>query len=280
MTSLKSRAIYTSGNGEPTYLDIQATVGITKHFGGYAATDALHRLCHVAEAHEVLDVGCGIGIGPAYVAKRYNCHVTAVDLSQKMLSWAEKRARREGVLERISFRKADIRALPFEDDRFDAVLVESVLAFVDDKEATVRELLRVTRPGGYVGLNESCWIQQPPPDILAQSQSLGTAIATEAEWRALWEVLPFAERAIQIQAVEAKQEIRDRIEWIGWRSILPAWGRVIKMMVTNPRSRDAIREQFASPTAVMGSFGYGLFVGRKPAGHVEASLGQEGSANG
>ena len=44
--------------------------------------------------------------------------------------------------------------LPFEADRFDAVIVESVLAFVDDKPRAIRECIRVTKPGGYVGLNE------------------------------------------------------------------------------------------------------------------------------
>jgi hypothetical protein len=64
------KPIYTEGGGEPTYLDIQAEAGISKHMGGYAATDALHRLCHLEEAQEVLEVGCGIGVGPAYIAKR------------------------------------------------------------------------------------------------------------------------------------------------------------------------------------------------------------------
>ena len=39
---------------EPTYLDMQALVGITKHIGGFEATDTLLALCHVEAAHEVL----------------------------------------------------------------------------------------------------------------------------------------------------------------------------------------------------------------------------------
>ena len=105
--------VYGDGDAETTYLDVQAAVGITKHMGGYDATDALHQLCHVAEAQEVLDVGCGIGVGPAYIARRYGCRVMAVDLSQKMLSWAEQRARREGVSDQVTFRRADVRELPF-----------------------------------------------------------------------------------------------------------------------------------------------------------------------
>ncbi len=264
METENRQPVYTTGDAEPTYLDIQAEVGVTKHMGGYAATDTLHRLCHLEEAQEVLEVGCGIGVGPAYIAKRFGCRVVAVDISEKMLSWAQRRARREGVLDRITFRQADIRELPFDDDRFDAVIVESVLAFLEDKEATIQELIRVTRPGGYVGLNESYWIQEPPAEILSQSVYIGTAIISEAEWRAIWEAMPLEARTIEAFGLEAGQEVRDRIGWIGWRSILPAWGRVIGLLLSNPRARDAIKQQFDAPAEMINTLGYGLFVGRKP----------------
>jgi ubiquinone/menaquinone biosynthesis C-methylase UbiE len=232
--------------------------------GGLAATDTLHRLCHLEEAQEVLEVGCGIGVGPAYIAKRFDARVVAVDISDKMLSWARQRARREGVADRITFRQADTRELPFDDDRFDAVIVESVLAFVEDKEATIQELIRVTRPGGYVGLNESYWIQEPPAEILAQSVYIGTAIISQAEWRAIWEATRLEARTIEAFSLEAKQEVQDRIGWVGWRSILLAWGRLIKLLLANPRARDAIKQQLGTPAEMINTMGYALFVGRKP----------------
>ena len=264
METTKHQPSHTTGDAEPTYLDIQAEVGISKHMGGYAATDRLHRLCHLEEAQEVLEVGCGIGVGPAYIAKQFGCRVVAVDISEKMLSWAWQRARREGTLDRMTFRQADIRELPFDDDRFDAVIVESVLAFIEDKEAAIQELIRVTRPGGYVGLNESYWAQEPPAEMLAQTIYIGTAIISEAEWRAIWEAMPLEARTIEALSLEARQEVRDRIGWVGWRSILPAWGRVIRLLLSNPGARDAIKQQLDAPAELINAMGYGLFVGRKP----------------
>jgi ubiquinone/menaquinone biosynthesis C-methylase UbiE len=232
--------------------------------GGYEATDTLHILCHVEEAQEVLDVGCGIGVGPAYIARRYGCRVMAVDLSAKMLAWAEQRARREGVSDLVSFRQADVRELPFEDDRFDAVLVESVLAFVEDQDRAIRELIRVTRPGGYVGLNEAYWTEKPSAELLSYSASIGPQILTEAEWRARWEATPLQERTIQVRSLGARQEVRDRIQWVGWRSILPAWGRVIKLLLARPGARASIKGQLDAPVELFRLLGYALFVGRKP----------------
>ena len=264
MDTGEHNAVYTTGDAEPTYLDIQAEVGISKHMGGLAATERLHRLCHVEEAQEVLEAGCGIGVGPVHIAKQFDARVVAVDISEEMLSWARQRARREGVVDRITFRQADIRQLPFDDDRFDAVIAESVLAFVEDKEAAIQELIRVARPGGYVGLNESYWIREPSAELLAQSIHIGSEIISEAEWRAIWDAMPLEERTIEAFSLEAKQEVRDRIGWVGCRSVLPAWGRLIKLLLSNPRARDAIKQQFGTPAEMINAMGYGLFVGRKP----------------
>ena len=145
-----------------SFLDMQAYVGITKHIGGLPATRALLALCHVDDAREILEVGCGIGVGPAHAARTYDCRVVGVDISERMVEWSRRRAREEGVQDRIEFRVADVLALPFEADRFDATLCESVLAFVADKEQAVRELVRVTKPGGYVGLNEAFLVTESP----------------------------------------------------------------------------------------------------------------------
>lgn len=55
------------------FIDVQAEIGISKHQGGLPATRQLLGLCHVERAHEVLDVGCGTGVGPAYIARTRGC---------------------------------------------------------------------------------------------------------------------------------------------------------------------------------------------------------------
>ena len=67
------------------YLDMQAYVGITKHNGGRAATDELLSFCHIENAREVLNVGYGIGISSAYIARKHGCRVVGVDISEKMI---------------------------------------------------------------------------------------------------------------------------------------------------------------------------------------------------
>jgi ubiquinone/menaquinone biosynthesis C-methylase UbiE len=263
--------IYGTGDDAPTYLDLQAAVGITKHMGGYKATDQLYRLCHIDQAKEVLDVGCGIGVGPVYMVQEFGCRVVAVDVSKKMLEWAGKRAIREGCSDQIEFHKADVRDLPFENDRFDAVIVESVLAFVEDKRSAIDELIRVLKPGGHIGLNESFWTEPPPKELHWKELGIGPEIILEDQWRQLWEQQPLEDKHVVDFTLDPKQEVRDRIHWIGWRSILPAWGRVIRILISDRSQRDAMKKQLDTPPGAIKIMGYGLFVGRKP----DASGGSE-----
>jgi ubiquinone/menaquinone biosynthesis C-methylase UbiE len=211
-----------------------------------------------------LNIGCGIGVGPAYIAKKYNCHVVGVDISEKMIEWSRRRAREEHVEAKVEFRVADVLELPFEADRFDVVVVESVLIFVEDKPRAIRECVRVTKPGGYVGLNEGFWTRQPSPEVVERvKDAIGPYLSTLETWQAIWEASGLQDRVVKINQVDARQEIKDRMQWIGWRWLLRAWGRALRLYITNPAIRQSIKEMFDVPPEVYQSMGYGLFAGRK-----------------
>jgi len=154
------------------FFDFAAEVGITKQQGGVGATEELIEFCHIGEGKYVLDVGCGAGVTPCLIAKRYGCQVVGVNINEGMVEKSEERTKREGVADRIDFKVADAQDLPFEDGLFDAVITESVTAFPEDKQRAVNEYVRVTKPGGYVGLNESTWVKVPPTPELVVWASL------------------------------------------------------------------------------------------------------------
>jgi arsenite methyltransferase len=249
----------------PTYLDVQAEVGITKHLGGFTATDELLALCHVAEAKEVLYVGAGIGVGPAYIARKFGCRVVAVDISEKMLVWTSQRAREEGVADKVETRLANILDLPFDDNRFDAVLVESVAAFVEDKAKAVQECRRVTRSGGYVGLNEVFWTEQPSQEMIEANKriQMGVDLLLLKDWQALWGASGLQERTVKAYEVDLRKELRDRVQWVGRRWSMRAVGRLIRLYFTNPDARQAIKGQTRETSDSYRLMGYGLFTGKK-----------------
>ncbi len=246
------------------YLDMQAEIGISKHQGGLPATRQLLDLCQIEGASEVLDVGCGIGVGPAYIARSHACHVVAMDLSPRMIEWARRRVRQEGVEDRVDLVVADVLDLPFEDDRFDVVVAESVLAFVGDKARALHELVRVTKPGGYVGLNEFVWLGEMPEDVVQLAHDLGTELLSARGWRAAMAGSGLTDLVVGIRRLDAAVEVRSRLRWIGLPWFARAMGRSVYLLATKPEIRRAYGIVASGAGKAFDSSGYGLFVGRKP----------------
>ncbi len=105
---------------QPGFFDFAAEVGLTKHIGGVAATEALVALCHIHRNSYVLDVGCGAGATACFLAKRAGCRVIGVDILAGMVERSRERAAREKVADRVEFQVADAQDLPFADGIFDA----------------------------------------------------------------------------------------------------------------------------------------------------------------
>jgi ubiquinone/menaquinone biosynthesis C-methylase UbiE len=109
-------------------------------------------LCEAADldaGSKVLDVACGNGNATLAAARRF-CRVTGLDYVPALLERARERADAEGLS--IDFIEGDAEALPFSDASFDAALSTYGVMFAPDQERAARELHRVVRPGGVIGL--------------------------------------------------------------------------------------------------------------------------------
>jgi SAM-dependent methyltransferase len=105
----------------------------------------LSDLAGVTRGQRMLDVGCGPGaLTGELVARVGATNVAAVDPSTPFVEAA--RARHPGV----DVRQAAAEALPFETATFDGALAQLVIHFLPDPLVGVREMARVTRPGGVI----------------------------------------------------------------------------------------------------------------------------------
>jgi SAM-dependent methyltransferase len=254
------------------FFDFAAEVGLTKHLGGHEATEELVELCRIGPDSYVLDVGCGAGVTPAFLAKNVGCRVVGVDILEGMIDRSRERAVREGLAGRLEFRVADAQDLPFEDDLFDAVITESVTAFPEDKQKAVDEYARVVRPGGYVGLNESTWLKvPPPPDVVAwAAQDLGGSVKplTSDEWVGLLEGAGLEVDAVKVREVSVRNESRGILQRYGCGGMLRVWRRILSLYLRNPAYREfvrSVRQVGIVPESLHEYFGYGVYVGRKEA---------------
>ena len=102
----------------------------------------------VGPGDRMLDVACGTGVVARAAADRVapDGSVTGVDLNPAMLTVARR------VAPEIDWRQGDVAALPFDDDAFDVVTCQSAIFFFPDPTGALREMGRVTRPGGRVAV--------------------------------------------------------------------------------------------------------------------------------
>lgn len=107
-----------------------------------AVRHQLYRQVNLLRAKRVLDVGCGTGVITEEMAARCKGQVIGVDIDPAMIAFAQARG------SQAEYRVGDAHQLGFPDSHFDVVACHFLLMWVKDPALAVREMARVTRPGG------------------------------------------------------------------------------------------------------------------------------------
>jgi SAM-dependent methyltransferase len=134
----KHRALWASGDYPAVAAELIPELG-----------PRLVRACGVRPGQRVLDVAAGSG-NAAIPAAAAGAQVIASDLTPELFDAGRAIAARRGV--EVEWVEGDAEALPFPDDSFDVVMSCVGAMFAPRHQATADELIRVTRPGGTLGL--------------------------------------------------------------------------------------------------------------------------------
>jgi ubiquinone/menaquinone biosynthesis C-methylase UbiE len=157
-----------------------AVIGTTLQIVGELLCEAID----LRSGAQVLDVAAGNGNATLAAARRF-AHVTSTDYVPALLERGRDRAKAEGL--DVTFEVADAEALPYPDASFDVVLSTFGVMFAPDHERSAREMLRVCRSIGRIGLVS--WTPQgflgelfrtvathvPPPPLVRSPLLWGTA---------------------------------------------------------------------------------------------------------
>ncbi|WP_369183227.1 methyltransferase domain-containing protein [Streptomyces sp. Y1] len=147
MTAPKpAAAVYTHGHQEAV---------LRSHRSRTAADSAGYLLPELRPGQALLDVGCGPGTITADLAELVGPQgrVVAVDASAEVLARAAEHVAGRG-LANVALECADVHRLPYRDGEFDVVHAHQTLQHVADPVAALRELRRVTAPGGVVAVRD------------------------------------------------------------------------------------------------------------------------------
>ena len=155
------------------------------HTRGRDSTVELAGLVDIESGDQVLDIGCGLGGTARYLADRFMCRVTGLDLTEEYVQVGNRLSELVGLSERVELRHGNALDLPFVAESFAFVWTEHAQMNIADKELFYSEAARVLSPGGQflfhdVILGESKDVRYPLP--WAEDRSI-SALANESKIR-------------------------------------------------------------------------------------------------
>lgn len=136
-----------------------------------------HELMQVRPGQAVLDVGCGPGLDTVPLGGLVGSggKVVGLDYDPEMIALADQKAEQAGVADRVSHQVAELPPIPFADHTFDSTHSERLFQHIADPGAFLAELVRVTRPGG--------WVVVADTDHTSLSIDLANPELSDIDWR-------------------------------------------------------------------------------------------------
>ncbi len=162
----------------------------------------------------------------------------------------------------LSFKQRMHKSSPLKTTVFDVVIGEFITGLLNDKRRAVDGYLRVTKPGGYIGLNEATWVKSPPPrelvEYLANTFGVKGEILTADGWQNLLKNAGFGELIVREYKIDALSN-----KWDDFKDFLGVWHRALYMYIRSSAFRRFVNEAFSIPKNLVEYFGYGIYVGRR-----------------
>lgn len=229
--------------------------------GGLEATRELLKQCKVDDSDYMLVVGSGNGVSTIKIHRITGCRVLGIDISKDMVERA-----REKQEPGVEFLVGDAENIDFPDNTFDVVISESVTGFTD-KGRSLSEYHRVLKNGGYLGLNEVTWLEDPSPEMDDYFRRVTGLVAESKEgWISLLEEAGFRNITSSVNALSQWKQVIGDLE-LQSMDFLRIWGRFFHLYLHEGEYRRSVhqlaREALRIPRGFSRYFGYGLYTGMK-----------------
>lgn len=250
------------------------------NIGGTPSLELLAQRCGIDENSHILDVGCGTGGNSAYLAEKYGCRVTGIDISDLMVERANERVVSSGLDDRLSFSVGNAYDLDFSDGTFDVVMTVFVSQFLDLGKA-FPEFSRVLKDGGWLGVNEMYRADDVPEDLVGKVDlgedvyreltGLPFAVRTPSLWETGFRDSGFKEVSVEsfTNVVTVSKGLDMIQDFGGWGVLLSSLWQVLKLGVQSRKMWKKFGKMSEGKRVLLNDretaqyIGYVLGVGRK-----------------
>ncbi len=219
------------------------------------ATMRLAELANIQRGCRVLETACGVGGTARLLARDFDCHVTATNISKGQLETAAEWTDGEPGADRITYEFANFEELAYDDASFDVYWCQDALLFSTQRATAMAEAGRVVKPGGTVAITDLTIVGEPEgetaellaeiskpgfwslEDYVAALDEAGFDLIAAEDWSR--HVLPSFQRIRddmilkkdQLVAIAGLEEVEDSIErynhwcdaaatgYLGWAAV-------------------------------------------------------------
>jgi SAM-dependent methyltransferase len=184
------------------------------HARGFPATVELGDRLPIQAHHHILDIGCGLG-GPArYLAQRFHCRVSGIDLTKPFVEAANKLTTLLGLEGRVTIAYGNGYHLPYADGVFDGAYTQHVTMNIADRARFFAEASRVLKPGAFFALTEHGLgpTGHPYYPLPWSEDGRGAYLVSPTDTRALLEAAGFEEIVVEetgAKYLAAYQQVMD-----------------------------------------------------------------------
>jgi cyclopropane fatty-acyl-phospholipid synthase-like methyltransferase len=211
------------------------------HARGFRATVELADRLPVRPHHHILDIGCGLG-GPArYLAQRFHCSVSGVDITEAFVVAANKLTALVGLKDRVTIELGDGHQLPYANDTFDGAYAQHVTMSVADRPQFFAEAYRVLKPGAFFALTEHGLGPRGNPHypLPWSEDGQGAYLVSPADTRAFLEAAGFEDIAIEDTGAKYLAAYRKAMERAAQGTLPPLGVHILMGATALQKTRNA-----------------------------------------
>lgn len=203
------------------------------HARGFPATVELADALPILPGHHLVDIGCGLG-GPArYLAERFGCRVSGIDITGPFVEAANKLTAFLGMVGQVDVQLGDGHHLPFDDAAFDGGYTQHVTMNVADRAQFYGEAFRVLKPGAFFALTEHGLGPAGDPHFPVpwSEDGSGSHLVSPADTVAYLDAAGFVDIAVEDTGAKYAAGYRRALE-LAARGTLPPFGSQILLGAT------------------------------------------------
>lgn len=145
---------------------MRSFIPLSYHPGGTETTKLLVEEANIDKDSIVLDVASGTGETAIYIATSFGSNVVGIDLSRKMVEYANTLVKVVDLGQKVKFILADAERIPTRSSVFDAAISECTLCLVPDMLKVLREMRRVVKPGAKVAISDVILAGEIPTELV------------------------------------------------------------------------------------------------------------------